>query len=441
MRAAFAFHISGRSKFPTSSFCQANRHRRFRGRSSCYNHRPFAYSTNIHASHRILPLERPPDPSYFSRNDTAADDNDARGPTEYVRNQTRILREWMGEKRSILCITGAGISTESGIPDYRGNNGSYFRGHRPIIHHEYMNSPYHRKRYWARSLVGYSPFVNAMPNMGHEALAVLEAGGYIGVDLGGCDDFDRLGSSCLGQPVDAIDGKDLARKISVITQNVDTLHTKAGVRHCLHLHGRGDLIRCMNCGYMRDRKDYHDELTRLNRDWLNGATSGVDGSTGDVIKDGRAELRPDGDAELNRGVSYDDFILPPCSRCDDATLHDNEGNSCNKENSHQERRSFFKTDVVFFGDSVPKQRFDVSHAAVDAANGILCIGTSLTVHSAYRLVKRGIERGIPVAILNVGETRVEREGLGDRLVTKLQSPIGETLNGLVGMLDQEKMNK
>jgi NAD-dependent deacetylase sirtuin 4 len=200
----------------------------------------------------------------------------------------------------------------------------------------------------------------------------------------------------------------------------------------------------MHCGYMRDRRDYHDELTSLNRDWLNGAAASGsnDNGTADAIKDGRAELRPDGDAELNRGASYDEFILPPCSRCANATSHDGEGHSYNEDDSHQGRRSFYKTDVVFFGDSVPKQRFDVSYAAVDAADGILCIGTSLTVHSAYRLVRRGIERGIPVAILNVGETRVENEGLGDDgLVTKLESPIGETLNRLVEILDQEKRNK
>jgi NAD-dependent deacetylase sirtuin 4 len=342
------------------------------------------------------------------------------------------------------------MSTESGIPDYRGSNGSYFRGHRPIIRHEYMTSSHHRRRYWARSLIGYSPFANAMPNVGHAALAILEDGGYIGVNLGGCDSFDDLGISCVGgershadDNVDARDdhmSRNRTRRISVITQNVDNLHSRAGVRHCLHLHGRGDVVRCMHCGYVRDRMDYHDELTSLNRDWLREATasSGPSNGTVDAIKDGRAELRPDGDAELNQGASYDRFILPPCSRCADAS---NEGRSHDEVDIHRTgRRSFFKTDVVFFGDSVPRHRFDVSYAAVDAADGILCIGTSLTVHSAYRLVRRGIERGTRVAILNVGETRVEKEGLGgdDGLVTKLESPIGQTLNGLVRILDREK---
>ena len=90
-------------------------------------------------------------------------------------------------------------------------------------------------------------------------------------------------------------------------------------------------------------------------------------------------------------------------------------------------------------DSVPRHRFDISNAAIDNADGILCIGTSLAVHSAFRLVKRGIEQDIPVAILNVGKTRVEKEELGNStLVTKLETPIGETLNELVEMLDMEK---
>ncbi|KAL3786827.1 hypothetical protein ACHAW5_009232 [Stephanodiscus triporus] len=425
--AIFSSNLFGRLCNPPT--CHANRNHGFRHiRSSS---RPFECSA-IHASQRILPLERPPDPSSFSSpidNNDVTPDYDVMG-TGYVQNQTRILREWMRNKQSIICITGAGMSTESGIPDYRGNKGSYFRGHKPIIHHEFMTSSSQRKRYWARSLVGYSPFANARPNSGHKALAELETRGLIGVDLDECTNFDRLGFSCFGHFLDEIDGKDVAaRKLSVITQNVDILHSKAGVKNCLHLHGRGDLIRCMNCGFTRDRKDYHDELARLNSDWLNEATSSVDG-IGDGSKDGSVELRPDGDAELHPGVSYDEFILPSCSRCGNAKL---------EEDLQQEQRSFFKTDVVFFGDSVPKHRFDISHAAIDAADGVLCIGTSLTVHSAYRLVKRAIEREIPVAILNVGQTRVEREGLGNGgLVTKLESPIGETLNGLVEIFDREK---
>lgn len=376
------------------------------------------YSSTVFTHDRILPLERPPDPSSFLSSNT---DTNGETNSDYLQNQASILHAWIQHKKSIICITGAGMSTDSGIPDYRGNNGSYFRGHKPIIHHEYMTSSYKRKRYWARSLVGYSSFANARPNIGHLALTKLENLGYIGVQLNDCNDyFDQLGLSCIGPLDTTLTGTqdDIVlpsqrRRISIITQNVDTLHSKAGSKHCLHLHGRGDLIKCMKCRYIRNRYDYHNELTQLNEDWLNRATS----SSGGVA--GTTELRPDGDATLSENISYDELILPPCSQC---------GNP------------IFKTDVVFFGDNIPKHRHDIANAAIDAADGVLCIGTSLTVHSAYRLVTRSVKNGTPVAILNVGETRVEREGVGkdNGLVTKIEAPIGDTLNKVVNMIETDE---
>ena len=404
------------------------------------------YSDMLYASQKnILPLHRPPDPSSFSSFKDDGNDNNNIGGTSYVQKQAMLLRNWMRHKQSIICITGAGMSTESGIPDYRGNNGSYFRGHKPIIHHEFMSSPTQRKRYWARSLVGYSPFANAQPNLGHEALAKLEARGYIGVKLEDCSDFEHLGASCMGQwdggggggahgvTLESLAG---ARKISIITQNVDTLHSKAGVKHCLHLHGRGDLVRCMSCGLSRDRKEYHNELVEWNQDWLNEYAPGVnnDSASSSSTNDKRSDLRPDGDAELGLRVSdYDELVLPSCPRCGETNDDDH------SSQSPPQLPPFFKTDVVFFGDSVPKHRFGISNAAIDAADGVLCIGTSLAVHSAFRLAKRALERGTPLAILNVGQTRVEKEGLDSEiLVTKLESPIGDTLNELVEILSREE---
>ncbi|KAL7513836.1 hypothetical protein ACHAXN_011067 [Cyclotella atomus] len=329
----------------------------------------------IHSSRNILPLERPPDPSSKHSNDA----------TEAALQ----LRNWMQNKKAILCLTGAGMSTESGIPDYRGHKGSYFNGHKPIVHHEFMTSESARKRYWARSIVGYSPFANAKPNAGHVALASLEEKGFIGVQVTH-DNYKKT--------------------ISTITQNVDILHSKGGMNHVLHLHGKGNIVRCMECGITKDRTEYHDELLEWNQQWIDRISQRSVKDTDD------SELRPDGDAELQID-SYDEFTLPGCKTCGESDV--------------------IKTDVVFFGDSIPRDRVDLANAAVDAADGLLCIGTSLAVHSAFRLAKRAVQNGVPVAILNVGKTRAEKEQLD---VTKIESPIGETLVELVKILESTESN-
>ena len=113
-------------------------------------------------------------------------------------------------------ITGAGISTASGIPDYRSPNGAYSKGHKPIVHDEFMKSEYKRQRYWGRGMVGYKHFSKAEPNAGHVALASMERKGKIGVGL------------------------DSGSELSIITQNVDALHEKANSSAVIELHGRGD---------------------------------------------------------------------------------------------------------------------------------------------------------------------------------------------------------
>lgn len=99
-------------------------------------------------------MERPPDPNSLL---TQAQ----------LDEKATMLMDWWRGKKNVICITGAGLSTDSGIPDYRGNNGSYHRGHKPMIHQQYMESDYHRKRYWGRSMVGWKGFDQAQPNVSH----------------------------------------------------------------------------------------------------------------------------------------------------------------------------------------------------------------------------------------------------------------------------------
>eukprot|EP00562_Extubocellulus_spinifer_P001443 CAMPEP_0178490682 /NCGR_PEP_ID=MMETSP0696-20121128/11016_1 /TAXON_ID=265572 /ORGANISM="Extubocellulus spinifer, Strain CCMP396" /LENGTH=353 /DNA_ID=CAMNT_0020118519 /DNA_START=185 /DNA_END=1246 /DNA_ORIENTATION=- len=324
--------------------------------------------------------ERPPDPASL---------------VDSVDRAVATLTDWFDNKSSILCLTGAGISTESGVPDYRGSSGSYHRGHKPMVHDQFMNFESQRRRYWGRAMVGWRDFAAADPNSGHLALSDLERMGRIGVSFVDREEYYH--------PDDAMDFATSSgfREETIITQNVDGLHQKAGSRFVTNLHGINDRLRCMECGAMSCRHDFHNKLDEMNKNWLQDALNDIDDSGS-----GEEKLRPDGDAYIER-EDYSGFIVPNCSKCGSG---------------------FVKPHVVFFGDSVPKHRVDRCFAAVDAADGLLCIGSSLAVHSAYRFVAAAAKKGIPIAVLNVGETRAEVSGLD---VTKIEAPAGPTLEGVV----------
>lgn len=180
------------------------------------------------------------------------------------------------------------------------------------------------------------------------------------------------------------------RQLSIITQNVDSLHRRAGSQYVTELHGRTDMLQCMSCGAKRGRLDFHNELETHNAAWLNHALQ-------------EAEMRPDGDAALP-DEDYNLLDIPSCKVCGEG---------------------FLKPSVVFFGDNVPKHRVARCTAAVDESDGVLVVGSSLAVHSAYRHVRAARQKGTPVAILNVGETRAELESLE---VTKIEAPAGPTLS-------------
>jgi NAD+-dependent protein deacetylase sirtuin 4 len=262
-----------------------------------------------------------------------------------------------------------------------------------MIHDQFMGSEYQRKRYWGRGMVGWRNFDNAQPNAGHFALAALELMDKVGVRFEDKAEFHSQGAESerwlfgSGQ-----------QQLSIITQNVDSLHRRAGSKFVTELHGRTDMLQCMSCGAKRERLDFHDEMENLNKEWLDYALR-------------EAEMRPDGDAALP-DENYNQLDIPSCKVCGEG---------------------FLKPSVVFFGDNVPKYRVARCSAAVDAADGLLVVGSSLAVHSAFRHVRAAHQTGTPIAILNVGETRAELEGLD---VTKIEAPAGPTLSLVVSHFEK-----
>lgn len=279
--------------------------------------------------------ERPPDPNKVLS-------------SKQIHDEANRLKEWISSKKSVLCITGAGLSTDSGIVDYRGFKGSYHSGHKPMIHSDFINRENARKRYWGRSLVGWRSFAETQPNTGHLALTELESMGMIGVE------FKPSTSS----------GSD-SKRLSIITQNVDRLHSKAGTKNIIELHGRSDDLVCLNCGNHESRWQFHTLLETINSDFLirNKILNDPVSNQTETTKE-RYKMRPDGDAEIL--TDFSDMHIPGCSHCESGVL---------------------KPDVVFFGDSVPKERVNLCMEALESADALLCVGTSLAVYSAFRFVK------------------------------------------------------
>ena len=246
---------------------------------------------------------------------------------EYGLEQARELLSG----KQVLALTGAGISTDSGIPDYRGA-GRVPR--HPLTFDDFMGSKQNQARYWARSYVGWNRIERAQPNAGHLALATAEQRG---------------------------------RVFSVITQNVDGLHQKAGSHKVLELHGRLDRVLCTGCGDILSRPEMDARISQLNPE---------------VNRFQDVEFTPDGDAEVEVGKN---FRVPDCGFCG----------------------AHYKPDVVFFGEQVPLSRVETAEGLLNQAEALLIAGTSLTVNSGLRLVKRAQKRGIPIVIVNQGETKAD----------------------------------
>ncbi|GJC95612.1 sir2 family protein [Colletotrichum higginsianum] len=292
-----------------------------------------------------------------------------------------------GLPRSTVVLTGAGLSVSSGLADYRGVNGTYRvnKTYRPIYYHEFIANHEARKRYWARSFLGWTSLHKASPNRGHYAIR----------DLG------QLG---------------LIR--SVVTQNVDSFHSKAHPDiPTLELHGYLRSTVCVTCRNEYPRDVFQDELARLNPAWAAFLVEAL--ASGALDTEDPAERKhkgirtnPDGDVDLP-GAPYTTFRYPACPHCLAKPPSTPEGArhvvEVDVDGAWKPTSSggILKPAVVMFGESIPGQVKTAAEEAIDGAGKLLILGTSLATYSAWRLAKKALDRGMPIAIVNTGGVRGE----------------------------------
>jgi len=272
------------------------------------------------------------------------------------------LEEFIDRHHRITVVTGAGCSTDSGIPDYRDLEGQWKRSP-PMTYQVFTGTELARQRYWARSMLGWPLIAAAQPNRAHLALAALERRGKVGV---------------------------------LITQNVDGLHQQAGSRAVIDLHGRLDRVVCLDCRTLSDRADLQHRMIALNPAWLQHG----------------ADMAPDGDADLE-GRDFSAFRLPSCEVCG----------------------GILKPDVVYYGESVPRERVEAGMAALGQSDALLVIGSSLMVFSGFRFARKACELGLPIVSVNLGRSRADdllslrvRERAAEALAFLLdREPTGEMM--------------
>jgi NAD-dependent SIR2 family protein deacetylase len=246
--------------------------------------------------------------------------------------------------RPLVVLTGAGCSTDSGIPDYRGPGSRYagqqgpLRGSSPpgvMTYQEFVSGPAAQQRYWARSHLGWTRMKHAEPNAGHLALARIDP------DL-------------------------------LVTQNVDGLHERAGSRRLVALHGRIADVICLDCREVTPRSRLHERLDALN--------PGFGKDRPDL------EVRPDGDVVLEQ---TDDFTVAACEACGGRLKPD---------------VVFFGENVP----TARVERCYVAVDALAGRDGALLVaGSSLAVMSGFRFARRAAKAGTPVVIVNRGSTRAD----------------------------------
>jgi len=268
-----------------------------------------------------------------------------------------LLTEFIATHERIFVLTGAGVSTASGIPDYRDDSGDW-KHQRPMDYREFVERHEARQRYWARSFIGWQRFRHARPNQAHLALARLEQ-------------LDRL--TC------------------TVTQNVDGLHQRAGSREVTELHGSLASVACLACGAVIERAAMQQQLLERNP----------------LLADLSARSAPDGDAYLD-DFDEGEIDVPGCTSCG----------------------GIMKPQVVFFGENVPAARVQHCFNALENADAMLVVGSSLMVYSGFRFVRAAQRADIPIAAINLGKTRAD-----ELLTLKVRLDCATALNSVLSNID------
>lgn len=249
----------------------------------------------------------------------------------------QTLERFVLSSRRLFVMSGAGISTESGIKDYRSEAVGLYAtsSHRPTTIADFLRSAGVRQRYWARNTTAWPVFRAFAPNVSHTFLAALEK---------------------------------MGRLHWLVTQNVDRLHHKAGSQRVTELHGSVFSVSCLSCRRSVSREQLQERIYQENPTW-NATPEG---------------FAPDADVFVSE-EAVQTFTTPLCQRCG----------------------GDLKPDVVFFGDSVPRERVDFINSRLAEADSCLVVGSSLETYSSLRHIRHATELGLPLLILNIGHTRAD----------------------------------
>ena len=262
------------------------------------------------------------------------------------------LGDWLAARRQVFVLTGAGVSTGSGIPDYRDADGAWKRP-APVTWQAFTGDPAVYRRYWARSNVGWPRFAAARPNPAHRALAALEAEGRIA---------------------------------TLLTQNVDGLHQVAGSRAVIDLHGRLDQVVCLGCGARQLRADLQPRLLADNPGWSPGA----------------AATAPDGDADIAADAEFR-FVPPHCRDCGGLLKPDVVffGENVPRERVWQAQAALDASDgMLVIGSSLMVYSgFRFARRAVDAGLPLAILNRGSTRADALAALKLDAEIGATLAAL------------------------------------------